>query len=78
MSDTNPLTPHNANHQAPIATPPTPQPTASDLESERLAQKILLGLSSKRSEESFEEFQDRVIGLFREKGLFRNEPPSAG
>lgn len=70
MSDTEPLKPQNI-------TTPSPQRTASDLECERLAQKILQGLAAKRSEESYEQFKERVVDLFRQKGLFRKESPNA-
>lgn len=76
MSNTND-TRQKANNQTPLSTTPSPQRTASDLECERLAQKILQGLAAKRSEESYDEFKARVIGLFREKGLFRKEAPNA-
>jgi hypothetical protein len=47
--------------------PPTTSPT------QQLADKILLGLTSKRSDEEWEFYVERTIALFREKGLFQNE-----
>ena len=47
--------------------PPTTSPT------QQLADKILLGLTSKRSDEEWEFYVERTIALFREKGLFKNE-----
>ena len=38
--------------------------------------KLSLGLASKRKAESWEQFEDRVIQMFRDKGLFKNNPPS--
>jgi hypothetical protein len=47
--------------------------------SQQLADKILLGLSSKRSDEEWEHFKERTIQMFREKGLFKrsNQPPES-
>jgi len=47
------------------------QPTTSP--TQQLADKILLGLTSKRSDEEWEFYVERTIALFREKGLFKNE-----
>ena len=41
-----------------------------------LTSKILLGLSSKRSDEQWEEYKARTIKMFRDKGLFRNSDQS--
>ncbi len=38
--------------------------------------KLSLGLASKRKAESWEEFEDRVIQMFRDKGLFKNDHPA--
>jgi hypothetical protein len=38
--------------------------------------KLSLGLASKRKAESWEQFEDRVIQMFRDKGLFKNDHPS--
>ena len=51
-------------------TPPTTSPT------QQLADKILLGLTSKRSDEKWEFFKNRTLEMFRQKGLFKNEPPA--
>ncbi len=40
-----------------------------------LTAKLTLGLASKRKAESWEEFEDRVIQMFRDKGLFKNDRP---
>ena len=37
-----------------------------------LNSKISLGLASKRETESWDEFTERVIQMFRDKGLFNN------
>ena len=41
---------------------------------EKLANRILAGLTSKRSDEEWEHYMERTIDLFRQKGLFKNEP----
>ena len=46
---------------------------AARLECRQLAEKILLGLTSKRSDEEWEFFKNRTIEMFRQKGLFKNE-----
>jgi len=38
-----------------------------------LNSKISLGLTSKRETESWEHFEERVIQMFRDKGLFKND-----
>ena len=38
--------------------------------------KISLGLAAKRGTESWEQFEDRVIQMFRDKGLFNNDRPA--
>jgi hypothetical protein len=43
---------------------------------QNLATKILQGLSSKRSDERWEDYEERVIQMFRQKGLFRNSESS--
>lgn len=43
---------------------------------QQLSDKILLGLTSKRSDEEWEFYVERTIALFREKGLFKNETRS--
>ena len=43
---------------------------------EKLANRILAGLTSKRSDEEWEHYKERTIDLFRQKGLFKNEPPT--
>ena len=40
----------------------------------QLANRILAGLTSKRSDEEWEHYKERTIDLFRQKGLFKNEP----
>ena len=45
-------------------------------ECRQLTEKILLGLTSKRSDEEWEFFKNRTIEMFRQKGLFKNEAPS--
>ena len=47
---------------------------AALLECRQLTQKILLGLTSKRSDEEWEFFKNRTIEMFRQKGLFKNKP----
>ncbi len=37
---------------------------------QQLTEKILLGLSSKRSDEEWEHFKERTVEMFRQKGLF--------
>jgi hypothetical protein len=49
---------------------------AAARECQRLADKILLGLTSKRSDEEWEFFKNRTIEMFRQKGLFKNETES--
>lgn len=41
-----------------------------------LNSKISLGLTSKRETESWDEFTERVIQMFRDKGLFKNDHPA--
>ena len=38
-----------------------------------LNSKLSLGLASKRETESWDEFTERVIQMFKDKGLFKNE-----
>jgi len=42
---------------------------------QQLADKILLGLSSKRSDEEWEHFKEQTIQMFRDKGLFQSTKP---
>ena len=44
-----------------------------DREANALTAKISLGLASKRETETLEEFEERAIQTFRDKGLFKNE-----
>jgi hypothetical protein len=55
-----------------MSTPPEPsgQPEPWQKEARTLTSKILLGLSSKRSDEEWEHFKERTIQMFRAKGLF--------
>jgi hypothetical protein len=41
-----------------------------------LNSKLSLGLASKRETESWDEFTERVIQMFRDKGLFKNDRPA--
>jgi len=43
---------------------------------QELTNRILVGLTSKRSDEEWEHYKERTIELFRQKGLFKNEPPT--
>ena len=55
----------------------TPEKVEAALrECRQLSEKILLGLTSKRSDEEWEFFVNRTIEMFRQKGLFKNEAPS--
>jgi hypothetical protein len=38
--------------------------------------KLSLGLASKRNTESWEQFEERVIQMFRDQGLFNNDRPA--
>jgi len=42
-------------------------------EARALTSKVSLGLVGKRETETWEEFTERAIQMFRDKGLFRNE-----
>jgi len=42
-------------------------------EARALTSKASLGLAGKRETETWEEFEERAIQMFRDKGLFRNE-----
>jgi hypothetical protein len=48
--------------------------TRSAEAAEKIANRILAGLTSKRSDEEWEHYMERTIDLFRQKGLFKNEP----
>ena len=50
--------------------------TRSAEAAEKLTNRILVGLTSKRSDEEWEHCKKRTIALFRQKGLFKNEPPN--
>ena len=61
-------------------TPPSPEAEAlarTERAAAELTAKLSLGLASKRETESWEEFEERVIQMFRAKGLFRNEDKQA-
>lgn len=49
---------------------------AARRECRQLSEKILLGLTSKHSDEEWEFFVNRTIEMFRQKGLFKNEATS--
>ena len=56
-------------------TPPSPEVGAlarTERAAAELNAKISLGLASKRQTESWEEFEERVIQMFRDKDLFKN------
>jgi len=56
-------------------TPPSPEEEAlarTERAAAELNAKISLGLASKRQTESWEEFEERVIQMFRDKDLFKN------
>lgn len=53
-----------------------PEPESPRTPTQQLADKILLGLTSKRSDEEWEFFVNRTIEMFRQKGLFKNETKS--
>ncbi len=56
-------------------TPNNEEPmTRSADRSQQLANRILAGITSKRSDEEWEHYVERTIELFRQKGLFKNEP----
>ncbi len=57
-------------------TDPSGQLEPWQIEARALTSKILLGLSSKRSDEQWEEYKARTIQIFRDKGLFRNSDQS--
>ena len=42
-------------------------------EARALTSKISLGLTGKRKTETWHEFEDRAVQMFRDKGLFKNE-----
>jgi hypothetical protein len=48
--------------------------TRSAEAAQELTNRILVGLTSKRSDEEWEHYKERTIELFRQKGLFKNEP----
>ena len=56
-------------------TPNNEDPVTRSAEAaQKLADRILVGLTSKRSDEEWEHYKERTIDLFRQKGLFKNEP----
>jgi len=56
-------------------TPNNEDPVTRSAEAaEKLTNRILVGLTSKRSDEEWEHCKERTIALFRQKGLFKNEP----
>ena len=63
----------------PISPSSPPQTSVDDLvrRSEEAAKelntKLSLGLLGKRETESWQEFEDRAVQMFRDKGLFKNE-----
>lgn len=60
-------------------TPPSPEEDALarfDQAAAELTAKLSLGLASKRETESLDEFTERVIQMFRDKGLFKNDRPA--
>ena len=42
-------------------------------EARALTSKLSLGLLGKRETESWQEFEDRAVQMFRDKGLFKND-----
>jgi len=60
--------PHSTNAQ--------PDIEKAARECQRLSEKILLGLTSKRSDEEWEHFKERTIQLFTQKGLFKSAEAS--
>jgi hypothetical protein len=60
-------------------TPPSPEEEVLARSAQAAAElnaKLSLGLASKRNTESWEQFEDRVIQMFRDKGLFKNDRPA--
>jgi hypothetical protein len=60
-------------------TPPSPEEEVLarfDRAAAELNAKLSLGLASKRNTESWEQFEERVIQMFRDKGLFKNDRPA--
>ena len=56
-------------------TPNNEDPVTRSAEAaQKLTDRILVGLTSKRSDEEWEHYKERTIELFRQKGLFKNEP----
>ncbi len=48
--------------------------TRSAEAAQKLADRFLVGLTSKCSDEEWEHYKERTIDLFRQKGLFKKEP----
>jgi hypothetical protein len=44
-----------------------------DQDTAALAARLSLGLAAKRKTESWEQFEERVIQMFRDKGFFKSE-----
>jgi len=68
-------------NKGPLNSQANPEQVSSDQqlepwreECQRLSDKILLGLTSKRSDEEWEHFKKRTIQLFAQKGLFKQAP----
>ena len=58
-------------------TPNTEDPVTRSAEAaEKLANRILSGLTSKRSDEEWEHYKERTSDQIHQKGLFKNEPPT--
>ena len=60
-------------------TPPSPEEEVLarfDRAAAELNAKLSLGLASKRNTESWEQFEERVIQMFQDKGLFKNDRPA--
>jgi hypothetical protein len=49
--------------------------TTSVSAEQQLTNRILVGLSSKRSDEEWEHLVNRTIEMFRQKNLFKKETP---
>jgi hypothetical protein len=48
--------------------------TRSAEAAQKLADRILVGLTSKCFDEEWEHYKERTIDLFRQKGLLKKEP----
>lgn len=56
---------------------PSGNPEASISEAQRLTEKFLIGMATKRSDEEWEFFKKRTIEMFQRKALFQS-PKSNG